>query len=496
MENSNLEVLLINPPVFDLAEKIKIMNNKIYPPLGLAYIAAVLEQKGFNVKIIDAFAEQLNEKKLRKRIEKSNASLVGVSNQFTSYCENAEKVAKIAKEELDAFVVQGGIHATIATKEVLKDKNTDLVICGEGEKTFNEIAKKLCKGKSIKGIAGTAEKKGKKIVFNKPRQFIQNLDELPFPARHLLPMQIYFEKEDLRWNMRFPKATIVTSRGCPGRCVYCSVHTMWGRTWRAHSAKRVVDEIESLVEEYGVREIDFMDDNIALNPLRMKEICNEIIERKIDIKWKTPNGIGHWTLNKELINLMKKSGCHRLAFGIESANSEIRKFIHKEHSLKQAEQIIRDANNAGIWTEATFILGFPYETKSQMQETIEWALKSDLDFALFYLLGVYPGTEIEEILKKEGLEKKCIEKSIAYDTKKMSAGELESVWKNANEKMRARIIKRFLNPTNIIKKIHSTEDILYLLKLAKTYAELVLVTKDWTGFKGKKTKSHEKKIAF
>ena len=190
-----------------------------------------------------------------------------------------------------------------------------------------------------------------------------SVNDLPFPARDLLNMQNYLEHPlNAIGTMRSPATDIITSRGCPFNCVFCSVHTIWGKTWRGRSAKNVVDEIEQLIKDYGIKQIRFQDDNISLDKKRMHEICDEIINRKLNIKWDTPNGIAIWTLDEELLRKMKKSGYYRLAPSIESGSCETIKFINKPIDYEHVNKILKLADKIGLWTVSPFIIGFPYET--------------------------------------------------------------------------------------------------------------------------------------
>ncbi len=442
-----LKTLLVQPPLTLLKYEIP----SLVPPLGLAYIAAVLEKEGFPVEILDATAlgerhekgERvhlgLTWKEIEAEIKKREPDLVGVSCSFSSQSQNAHKVAGIVKKaDPDTKVAFGGAHASTLPQEVLKDKSVDLIVRGEGEMTFLELAKALEKGREISRLEGTAVRAGKKIRINKPRPYIQDLDSLPFPARHLLPMERYVNAmshgPDL---LRNPHTSMVTSRGCPGNCVFCSIHTIWGRGWRPRSAGNVLDEIEHLVEKYGIKEIHFEDDNLTLDRKRTQEICKGVIARGLDISWTTPNGVALWTLDKETLQLMKRSGCYKLCFGIESGDPETLRFIRKPVKLDRAQQAIDWAKQAGIWTHGFFVIGFPFETKGSIENTIAFAKKSGLDFASFFLATPYPGTELYSVMEKSGL----IPKGVRYSslrtmnssakTKYFTSAELNQMQKQA-----------------------------------------------------------------
>ena len=235
------------------------------------------------------------------------------------------------------------------------------------------------------------------------RELITNLDELSVDYT-LIDIKKYTNGPyKSPFLMRYPSIGILSSRGCPGNCVYCTVKAVWGRTWRGKSAKRTVDEIELLHTKYGVREFSFWDDSASVNQKRWENICDEIIKRNLDIKWATPNGIAHWTLTKKILDKMYKAGCYRITIGIESGNPETRKFLGKPYSLQQAKEIIQHANRIGMWTICTNILGFPYETKESMEDTLRFAKKSGTDFASFFLLYPIVTSDVYNYFKKEGL---------------------------------------------------------------------------------------------
>ena len=234
----------------------------------------------------------------------------------------------------------------------------------------------------------------------------------------------------------------------------------------------VVDEIQHLINDFGIREIHFQDDSMSINKVRMNQICDEIIKRKLDFKWATPNGIAHWTLDKRLIRKMKKAGCYRLTFGIESGNPEMRKWLGKPYSLTQAKELTRYANKIGLWTIATNILGFPYETKDQIEDTINFAIDSDVDFALFYRLAPRWGTPVYDVFKKEGLlpknETAIYGEGSACDTKVFTKEELVRIRNEAHQRFLKYRLRSFLNPLRIARKINSWEDFWYLARLGRS----------------------------
>jgi len=508
-----MEILLINP--YYSQKKNYYSFYKPVAPLGLMYLASWLRKFGLKSKIVelgifdikqaiilkDRIRFGISDKEILKTLKKEKPKIVGITSMYSIYYHDVMEIAQTVKRfNKEIKVVIGGNHASSYWNYVLKDKNIDFVVIGEGEQTFLELCRAILKKKKsfrkIKGIAFRG--RGGKIVKTEPRELISDLDEIPFPARDLIDFEKYLITPDAQpYLMRYPATGIITSRGCPGRCVYCTVRAVWGRTWRGRSAKNVVDEIELLVKKYGVREIAFLDDSASVNKIRWKEICEEIIRRKINIKWTTPNGIAHWTLDKPTIRKMYKAGCYRITFGIESGNPQTREFLGKPYPLSQAKELIQYANKIGMWTICTNIIGFPYEQMNSIRDTIEFAKKCGTDFATFYLLIPQPTSDVYQYFRKENLlnfdsffedlkfdgkifeEINYILNETGADTKYFKKEELRKIQKNAyREFMTYRALSYILNPTKIIRKIHSREDFFYVLKLLRQGVKILLRTLD------------------
>lgn len=390
-----------------------------------------------------------------------------------------------------------GITPSSYYNYVLKDRNIDFVVIGEGELTFYELCQVILKRKknyeNIKGIA--FNKKGE-IIRTPVRELISNLDDIPFPARDLVVFEKYLATPQHNpYLMRYPSTTIITSRGCPGKCVYCTVRAVWGRTWRGRGPQNVVDEIEELVKKYGVREMAFLDDSASVNKKRWNAICDELIGRKLDIKWSTPNGIAHWTLDKPTIKKMYEAGCYRVTFGIESGNPETREFLGKPYSLSQAKELIEYANNIGMWTICTNIIGFPYEKMNSIKDTIEFAKKCGTDFATFFLLIPQPTSDVYNYFRKENLlnfdrffedltingdefEKiNYILNETGADTKYFKKEELREIQKKAyREFITYRALSYLFNPIKLVRKIRSKGDLSYVIRLLSYGIKIFLRT--------------------
>jgi magnesium-protoporphyrin IX monomethyl ester (oxidative) cyclase len=489
-----LKVLLIYPP----SSLASYERPIVVPPLGLAYIGAVLEKAGHKVEILDTIAlnwrtpikignrVHLGQKwgDISDEIKRSKPDAVGISCPFSCQSDNAHKVAELVKEyDADVPVIMGGAHPSTLPKRVLQDQNVDYVVIGEGELTMLNLLKTLSTG-AFNEIDGFAYREEGKTVINPKKRFINDIDSLPFPARHLLPMNEYFNAEAPHGPelMRKPYTSMITSRGCPFNCVFCSIHNIWGHKWRARSADNVVLEIEHLIDVYQIREIHFEDDNLTLDKRRMEKICDLILDRGLDVRWFTPNGVAIWTLDKNLLEKMKKSGCYKLCFGIESGCPQTLQFIKKPINLTRARQVIHWANDVGIWTHGFFVIGFPYETKEAIYETLRFAVESDLDFASFFIATPLPGTRLLEIVKKEGLIENALNWAdldvfnATLNTKFFTVEEINSLQRNLYVSFLRKRILNGLQPRKFalrLRKVRSTEDILFLSRLLTRFLQII-----------------------
>jgi anaerobic magnesium-protoporphyrin IX monomethyl ester cyclase len=414
-----MKVLLINPPqVFYPGSDAPAGNL----PLGLMYIAAVLDKAGYKVEILDAFMTDavfrkvndtlevgMSYAKIREEIQRRKPDIVGIANPFTCQTDNAVKVANLVKDVNPAILtVIGGPHVTVVPAEFLGEaKSVDIAVIGEGEYTILDIASFFEGHKDMSNVQGIAYRKNNTIVLNQPRPFIKNLDELPYPAYHLVDMEQYLEPKNIEYRSFKNRAiSMVTSRGCPFNCCFCSVHLHMGKMFRAHSASYVVNHIEYVISKYRVKTIFFEDDNLTFDLKRFEMICDKIIEKGLKFKWETPNGIRADYLTFRLLKKMKKSGCQSVFFGIESGDQYVLdKVIGKSLRLKDVVKVAKMCKDIGLKTGAFYIIGFPGEKKENMLRTVELALRLkkefDVGMHLFFATPSY-GTRLYEECKRKG----------------------------------------------------------------------------------------------
>lgn len=394
------KILLINPPLTkeEIYSKYGVASA-VLPPLGLCYISAVLEKESHAIKIIDAIAEKITERELIDRIKKFNPQIVGITAVTVSYNRAVETAMQIKEFDKDIIILLGGPHVSSIPRRVFEEQDCfDIGVVGEGENTAKELVRYLEKKKfkdyksGLKKIKGIIYKNKDKIIQTPRRDLIENLDELPLPARHLLPDIKLYNLVLMSQKPNF--ASLIPSRGCPFQCIYCD-QNVFGHNWRSFSPEHMIEEIEELINKYGVRTLQIHDDLFTLKRERVIKFCKLLKERNIKIAWNLASRVD--LIDEELAKLMKKSGCEIVYFGIESGDQEVLNKIKKRITLEQARKGIEIAKKTGLSPHGSFILGLPFDTKETIEKTINFALSLPLDVATFHLATPYPNTEFEKI---------------------------------------------------------------------------------------------------
>jgi len=386
-----MKVLLVYPPS-------GFNTKELMPPLGLAYIAAVLEEGNIEVEVVDAEVERLSWKALQKRYNESQPDLIGITSLTESRYESF-KCAEIAKQALsDSTVVMGGPHVSLTPDDTLAHiPSVDVIVRGEGEHTIKQLCEVLQTTGDLHCVDGISFREEGKIIHNKTRQWIQDLDTLPLPARHLLPLDKYNFRLNVPEKGKLPATNVITSRGCPIGCSFCATSNMLGKRWRARSPSNVILELEHLVERYGTKAIFFYDDIFTMDKKRTVELCNLMIERGLELNYICMTRVD--TLDKPLLTKMKESGCYRIHYGVESGSQKILdNIVEKKIKLNQVKQVSKWLDELGIIKNAFFIVSFPEETQEDVNKTL--ALMNDLggEPSLSFL-KIYPGTEIERMAR-------------------------------------------------------------------------------------------------
>lgn len=381
--NNRKKVLLVNPPG---EFKTPVL------PLGLASIAAYLQKNDVEVQIIDAWAEELSYDELGNKVSKTKADIIGVYIVSPRYNE-AKSTIEVCRQALsDSIIIAGGPHPSAVPQETLKEiPQLDICGIGEGEITMLE----LVKGLPFSAINGIAYRDEKVIKLTPPREFIKNLDELPLPARELFPTGKY--KTHPPYGRKNPYFTMITSRGCPFQCAYCS-KDVFKNNFRTLSPKKVCDEMEELISKYGAQEIHFYDDDFTIDMERAEKICDEILRRQIKIIWSCTTRVD--LINEKLLRKMKAAGCWLISYGVESGSQKILNAINKGFTVKQAVSTFNLTRKIGIRTLGYFMVGLPNETKETIKETIDLAKELKPDFVSWGILVVYPGSSFFKAIKE------------------------------------------------------------------------------------------------
>jgi len=383
-----VKTLLINPP----------QNTKYpQPPLGLTSIAAVLEGKNYQVEILDANALQLPESEVVKGI--GNADIIGIT-AMTPFINSAIRVAReIKKEKPGSTVILGGAHVTVLPEETLRNvPEIDIIVRGEGEETVTELYDALSSGDSLKNVRGITYRDNGVTKSTLMRLPIADLDSLPFPAYHLLPLPRY--KPHPPHGRKLPFMAMLTSRGCPYNCTFCS-KPIFGRKLRSQSPQRIASEIEYLGEKFKIKEIAFYDDIFTLDKKQIAKLAKEFKKHSLSIPWTCVTRVD--LVTEESLKTMKEAGCYMIAYGIESGNQNILDNLRKKITIEQARNAVKLTHDTGIQSIGYFMLGSPGETPATIRQTIDFAKSLPLDFAQFSITIPFPGTDLYNLYLKQGI---------------------------------------------------------------------------------------------
>jgi len=385
------KVLLVNPP-YNLEVYKENKNFSVHPPVGLAYLAGFLQKYGYEVEIIDANALSISKEKLINKIVDHSARFIG----FTSVTATVKLVSNICdkiKEKADKVLILGGQHATFKENEVLAAcSSIDYIIRGEGEVSLLRLLNRLKINKTANGLMGITYPENNRIISNPDRPPIKNINKIPFPAWKLLPRTKYRLNgfQDIGFNGE-QLAKLISTRGCPNKCTFCASAHFWGKP-RFRNVDSIFEELVYLTQELNVRHIDFMDDCLTIPVSRFKDLCNRIIENKLNFKWTCYSRVQNVT--EELVLLMKEAGCFMVLLGIETGNQEIMDAIKKNITLEQVTKAVALFKKHDIDCLGFFMIGLPQDTTETIHETVNFAKNLNLDFPFFSVTTPFPGTEL------------------------------------------------------------------------------------------------------
>lgn len=437
-------VMLVYPPITNT----KVTNNLLCVPMGLSYLAAVLKDE-YDVIGFDAAAEgyehieEVSDDLLRyglsfddieRKIAEVKPDVVGISCIFSNQIPSVQEIAKRAKKiSKEIITITGGTHPSFLPERTLAEGHIDFVIRGEGETAIRMLLKALRDGNDLETVPGIAFRNDAgETRLGPPTEYVKDLDTLPWPALEIFPLQKYFS---VNMPMQFiakrsPSLSFITSRGCPYRCTFCSSVRHWGGRYRTRSPEHVLDEMGHLIKSHGVRELKFEDDNLTFDRDRAKAIFKGMIERGYDLTWNTPNGVAMWSLDDEMLGLMRDSGCFELTLAFESGNERVLdEIIKKPYDLARAPEIVKRIKSFGIETTGYFIIGFPGETMEEIGDTLKLARRVKLDKVYIFIYNPLPGTPLYRKCLDDGL----IDESYAFEMDNYFVSRLSSPEWSASE---------------------------------------------------------------
>lgn len=402
-----MKVLLVNPPSQKRYGKQRAASGIVHP-IGLAYLASYLRRYGFGVKIIDAYALDYDIARTREAIANEDFNLFGTTSHSLGF-DIAVQIIEAAKEaNPNAVTMIGGSHPSALPYGTLQASDKiDVVVRREGEPTCLELAERIEKGKSLDDVRGTAVRtKDGRLKSNADRPLIKDVDSLPFPAFDLLPHERY--RASPHHSLSFtkkatlsPYVPMFTSRGCPFACTFCASKVVWGRGIRYRSPENVLEEIRHWHETLGVKNIDFYDDTFTLNKPRAVKILKGMIDLDLDINWTCPTRVD--CVDDEILHLMDKAGCYYIRYGVESGSPKVMKLNKKGITREKTIETFRKTREHNMARNAFFIFGHPGETMEDAEQTIAFSKQLDPDLAIFYTLIPLPGSEVEKIVRRDGL---------------------------------------------------------------------------------------------
>lgn len=419
-----MKILLINPPQ-SFAKGSQDFSAGI--PVGLLLLAAVLREDGFSVALLDALISDfqivrepgglvrygMSWDDMARRVKELAPDLVGIAAPFSAQEHNCISAVATVKGVFPRVpVVVGGPHISVRYREFMDQVQLcDFAVRGEGELTLLELARSLRDGRAedLKGICGLSYREHQVTVHNPNRPWIMELDRLPLPAYELADMDAYLNPGNRylyasRHGNRKREAPLITSRGCPFSCIFCSIHSHMGRRWRGHSAQYVIRHLELLVRRYGVEHLHFEDDNLTLDQERFSAILDGILDKGLQITWDTPNGVRADTLDRELLVKAKRSGLRLLSIAVESGSQRVLdQVIGKKLSLEKVLQVARECRSLDIPLRAFFVIGFPGERVAEMKETLRLGLRLKREYRVdwsFLVATPLFGTRLYQICRE------------------------------------------------------------------------------------------------
>ncbi|MCE9613636.1 MAG: B12-binding domain-containing radical SAM protein [Lentisphaerae bacterium] len=447
-------------------------------PVEVAILDAQMEGPETCIQTAGGFRSGMSDDQIREYVVALKPDVVGITCNYTLGLNSVlEMVATIKGVLPGCLMVLGGAHATIDHLRLAARPDVDAVVRSEGEVTFAELVQAVCEGTSFAPILGLTYCTNGHVVANEDRPLVEDVNTLPIPDRSLIPYETYLRHSSQHYfhPLRKPVATMFSARGCPHTCIFCSTQKVWRNCWRPRSAERVLEEIDQLTERYGVKEIAFQDDQFIGNRKRVKELCRLLIEKKPGLSLIAPPGMSPALLDEETLALMVKAGFYRICLSIDVGTPAAAAFVRKPVNLENMRKVVKTANRLGLWTYATFVIGFPYEKEADILETIRFAYRLRLDHIIFYIAMPHLGSDLYDYYVKEGLlnetevAKPHLPDESLFGTQHISAKRLEELRDMAARRYLVHHIRHFLNPAytlcEFLPKIWTPRRFAYFMRL-------------------------------
>lgn len=455
-------ITLITPPPLNslLYNDLKFEGvDSVTPPLNLLFLSAYIRQHGYVPAIVDGYANRYGIGELYEKVLETKPDIIGMTCTTPLFPGTVE-LARFLKTKFNLPIIVGGPHITATCEEALQYDCFDLAVIGEGEAGLLELLNALNNGGDLSKIDGILFKADGRIHRTAKRQPIPDLDVLPLPAWDLLPGLGAPYKASIVGTKKDKSTPIITSRGCPGRCIFCDTST-FGRNYRYFSAGYVLGMIKHLIGRYGINDFLIYDDTFCADKNRLKELCEGILSENLKISWQCCARIEH--VDFELLKLMQKAGCWEIEYGIESGDKEILKLMRKGVNLEKAREVIRMTHELGIHARGNFIFGNIGETEESLQRTIRYILSTDLDYVQQSFLTPYPGSEVYRIAENYGEFDKDIRKMSNLTINFVPFGLTRELLKKYS---RILFLKFYLRPRIIMQVLKSVRDLESLKRLA------------------------------
>jgi len=443
------KIIFINPPLTGQERYGNLAGAGVYmPPLGLGILASLLRGKGYKVRILDCEALRLNLEEAVREVFSFSPDFAGITASTLAIYSAAALAAALKKRSLKLITILGGPHLTALSEETMDlFPQFDIGVIGEGELTLVELLQVFREKNNLAGVEGIVYRENGKAIKTPPRPFIENLDTLPFPAWDLYPdLKKYYRPSAFGFR-KLPCTSLITSRGCPGRCSFCN-QGGWGRRYREHSAGYVINMVRLLYHKYGIRDLAIYDGTFGVNQKRLIDLCEMLIKEKLNLFWSCNFRVE--MAKPEVLRLMKKAGCWGIAYGIESCSQDVLNFLQKDITPEKTAEVLRWTKEAGIISKGYIMIGTPIETARSFHKTLDSVLKLDLDLLTVNSFTPFPGTldyQRADSYGKFNRDWKLLnEHNLVFTPKGLSAGEINYFIRLITRKfyLRPRILWRYI----------------------------------------------------